>query len=602
MNRGLARAFRLFGALLLVHIVHAAPAPAASIVVDTLADVADPPFDVDNFCGGGTVADLPGADGHVSLREAIGAANHSGGPHRISFAPALAGGTLSVSFDDLDTDSLPDPLPFLCGGNITLDGDTDGDNVPDIAVSGNAALPSFAAGINVYSSDNTVKSLRVQGFPAVGILVYHPFFQSAETPATNNSITDNIVQGGTYPIVVEASFDAPTQPGSVSNTTVTGNTVSDSSQSGILIFTGDGAGSSIDATTISSNQVMNNAGYGILITTNLTAAGTGSRITQTAVRDNEVSGNGATGIAAFSFKGHDCAITDTVIDHNIVHDNGFGISGIAGACGATRNRLEITISRNTLANSGIFTSGGTNIQCGPDPLPAATENMATATISGNLLTDSSGPGISMTGGTVNAVGNSLTATVTGNDVVGLIGMTIAGGLGISGDDIGPADNNTLAATVRDNHIGRGFAGIGITGGASGVARNNHVQVVVERNAACGNPIADIQCEGGFAGALGVAANQGTGNVVTGSIASNLATRIVVDNGVIGNTSNVVQQYNAPCHAGDASCNGRVTAADITALVALIADDDRATCELDDANGDGTINAKDVPATIKAIFS
>lgn len=58
------------------------PATAKTIVVTTLTDTADPPFDADGPCGTGTVDDLPGADGLVSLREAIIAANNSLAPTR----------------------------------------------------------------------------------------------------------------------------------------------------------------------------------------------------------------------------------------------------------------------------------------------------------------------------------------------------------------------------------------------------------------------------------------------------------------------------------------------------------------------------------------
>jgi hypothetical protein len=52
-------------------------AAARTIVVTTLTDTADPPFNADGPCGVGTINDLPGADGLVSLREAIIAANNS---------------------------------------------------------------------------------------------------------------------------------------------------------------------------------------------------------------------------------------------------------------------------------------------------------------------------------------------------------------------------------------------------------------------------------------------------------------------------------------------------------------------------------------------
>jgi hypothetical protein len=47
----------------------ASPAAAKTIVVTILDDTADPPFNADGPCGTGTVSDLPGTNGLVSLRE-----------------------------------------------------------------------------------------------------------------------------------------------------------------------------------------------------------------------------------------------------------------------------------------------------------------------------------------------------------------------------------------------------------------------------------------------------------------------------------------------------------------------------------------------------
>src|SRR5262249_36751974 len=131
----------------------ASPAAAKTIVVTTLDDIADPPFNADGPCGTGTISDLPGTDHLVSLREAIIAANNTNGKKTITFAPSLSGGTIVVNFDDLDADSDPDPLPVLCGGQTSIDGDLNGDNVPDITLEG-SAFPAFApvAGIGVISS------------------------------------------------------------------------------------------------------------------------------------------------------------------------------------------------------------------------------------------------------------------------------------------------------------------------------------------------------------------------------------------------------------------------------------------------------------------
>src|SRR3954468_20734896 len=87
------------------------PVLAKSIVVTTLTDTADPPFNAEGSCGTGTVGDLPGPDGLISLREAIIAANNTPGTNVLTFDPSLSGGTIVINFDDLDADVDPDPLP-----------------------------------------------------------------------------------------------------------------------------------------------------------------------------------------------------------------------------------------------------------------------------------------------------------------------------------------------------------------------------------------------------------------------------------------------------------------------------------------------------------
>src|SRR5215813_723461 len=100
-------------------------AVAATLVVTTNQDVVDPPFNTGGLCGHGTVANLPGTDGKVSLREAIIAANNTPGSKTITFAPGLSGATIVLT----------GPL-YLCGGHTTLNGDVNGDNTPDVTVDG----------------------------------------------------------------------------------------------------------------------------------------------------------------------------------------------------------------------------------------------------------------------------------------------------------------------------------------------------------------------------------------------------------------------------------------------------------------------------------
>ena len=121
----------------------ASPAAAKTIVVTTNQDVVDPPLNADGVCGTGTIADLRGADGQVSLREAVIADNNTPGVKSITFAPSLSGTTIVL------TRSLA-----LCGGHTTLNGDVNGDDTPDVTVDGTAVLFPFDV-IDLLSSHKT---------------------------------------------------------------------------------------------------------------------------------------------------------------------------------------------------------------------------------------------------------------------------------------------------------------------------------------------------------------------------------------------------------------------------------------------------------------
>lgn len=82
----------------------------ASIVVNSLADTVD-------FGGGQTIADLPGGDGQVTLREAITAANNTAGPDDITFN--IPSGPLTIS--------LGSRLPTITE-SLSIDGTNTGAN------------------------------------------------------------------------------------------------------------------------------------------------------------------------------------------------------------------------------------------------------------------------------------------------------------------------------------------------------------------------------------------------------------------------------------------------------------------------------------------
>ena len=65
-------------------------AEAHRIVVTTNKDVVDPPFNPAGLCGTRRSTNLPGADGKISLREALIAANNTPGAKSITFVPTSA--------------------------------------------------------------------------------------------------------------------------------------------------------------------------------------------------------------------------------------------------------------------------------------------------------------------------------------------------------------------------------------------------------------------------------------------------------------------------------------------------------------------------------
>lgn len=495
----------------------AAPASAKTIVVTTLADTADPPFNADGPCGTGTVSDLPSPGGLISLREAIIAANNTNGEQIITFDPSLSGGTIVINFDDLDADANPDPLPALCGGHTLIDGDLDGDDVPDIALEGSAFPgPSGVAGISVISSHTTIKGLQVQHFP-VGLLV----------------------QAG----------DATT-PGSIKHTRVKNNILSGSAQNGILMVTGNAPGSVLADTTIPHNLVMNNTGRGIRVLANQSAAGSDTRIADTTITDNEVIGNSNVGIVMAS-QGDNNIITAATIARNTVSGNtSVGINVMGGVAGADGNTLDVRITNNTVADNGNV---GIRVVAAQDN---SSHNLVVAQVQGNTLERNQvigiatlaalGAGVFPTGTSVN---NVLELRIEQNTVKSQAGagITIFGGTGSPDGRAGAvADDNQVEAVVVQNVVEDNTdRGIGLGAGGSGLASANTVEVWVARNTVCHNG-ADIAGEGGQGTVFVPVPNQGTGNLLEGRIAHNTATTITVEDGVPGNMATIEQVDNVPC--------------------------------------------------------
>jgi len=95
----------------------------------------------------------PGPDG-ISLQEAVIATNNDPGTWNIQFAPALKGSMIV-----LDSGPNMKGLSFLSGGNVTINGDIDGDGQPDITLTSLSGTTS----IFIASGGNTINGFAIEG-------------------------------------------------------------------------------------------------------------------------------------------------------------------------------------------------------------------------------------------------------------------------------------------------------------------------------------------------------------------------------------------------------------------------------------------------------
>ncbi len=144
--------------------------PRAGLVVSTTADTMD-----------GTTTSVaalitnPGADGQISLREAITAANASAGTDTIYFdiTAALTGGvhTITLSYDGADAGTVPDELPTIISP-VVINGWTEPDyaGTPVIELNGNNVSGGVRGLVLGAGSDgSTIRGLTVNRFSGTGI-------------------------------------------------------------------------------------------------------------------------------------------------------------------------------------------------------------------------------------------------------------------------------------------------------------------------------------------------------------------------------------------------------------------------------------------------
>ena len=444
----------------------------------------------------------PGPDG-ISFREALTAANGTSGSKAIVFDPALLGTTITIAANG--------DLLLLASGNLTITGDIDQDGQPDITLDGHLCHAGLCSpGLSIVSSDNTIMGLRFVEFESASVEIACPDSACGTKRFVNERILNNVISSSrAWGISIETGGLA--QPDDIpllsdilfQDILVSGNTISTTGPNlYIAPAVGGAKRNQMIGVTISNNRLYSTAELAVGVN----------------VADADSAYFGIPGPIQYS---DDNLIQNlTISDNQIEAPNGFGISIYDSNYGNRNNRLlDLAIIGNTVTNCrfaaievGASASGGmergTNnnvvqnvliqnnvidrVWRGIRLLTAHSgimgdagsqgNTMENVTVTGNVITNFSDDGITMTGsvsGDSLLTHNTLSQVTLHDNVLQRI-MTPAAGFGIfvTGGESwpsGPAVNNTVSGlSIYNNTIEGAYNGISIYGGMGFGVQGNQV--------------------------------------------------------------------------------------------------------------------------------
>jgi uncharacterized protein (TIGR03437 family) len=198
----------------------------------------------------------PGPDG-ISLQEAITATNNDPGTWVIQFAPALKGSAIVV-------DTPPSKgLSFLTGGNVTINGDIDGNGQPDITLT---SMSGTGLTIYIISGGNTIYGLSLQGCGGSCIATWSPRANLGLPQAigktfsntTISNLTMTIAQGGKaiqFCPNCGQTLNSPTR-NTWDHVLITGNTITGAGPGPPLVNVALSGSDTLQHTIIANNQIV----------------------------------------------------------------------------------------------------------------------------------------------------------------------------------------------------------------------------------------------------------------------------------------------------------------------------------------------------------
>ena len=451
----------------------------------------------------------PGPDG-ISLQEAVIATNNDPGTWNIQFAPALKGPTIVV-------DSGPNikGLSALSGGNVTINGDIDGDGQPDITLTSQSGP---ATTVFVFSGGNTLYGLALQNC-GICVLIKRP---PAATGTTFSNITvSNLVMTNIQteaivlsPVIGEAGLSGSSPAVATHNTwdhiLITGNTITGSASGpllGIDVGLGDTVGDTLQHTTIANNDIvlpMPGAG-GIVMTVGGGIASTNNQALDTLIANNAISsavpeygiriGEGVGSASANLIDGMQVIANQIHVTGQLppssVQPIGINVAvGDAASDDANPSLLPVQYSENNIArNIGILSNTiegavGFGIFAQAACCGNANNTIDSLSILGNTMTGT----VQLEGGSSGgyfsrpSTGNSLSnvliqansirsLTLPGNPNFTLDMAFASGGIGVWAGWLEPG-NSVNGISIANNDVNTPFIGIDVVGGFGGSAPPN----------------------------------------------------------------------------------------------------------------------------------
>ncbi|MEL6109425.1 MAG: choice-of-anchor Q domain-containing protein, partial [Planctomycetota bacterium] len=341
----------------------------------------------------------PGADGSISLREAITAANNTPEPDTIAFEPTLSGRTITLASN----------LPTLTSG-ITIDGDTSGNNTADITING-AGIVDRVIGVAFAGTSVTLKGLTITGGNDTAGTGGAGVKAEADTSVViaGSTITGNTTVGSGGGVRLDANTAL-----TVTGSTIHGNT-SGTTGGGIHSVAGT---VNVTGSTISGNQ-SNGVGAGLYADTSSVV------IDSSTITLNDSQGANGAGVTTFG---------STTINNSIVAGNlGGGVANLAGQTGGSNFSGDFN-----LLGPGDGTGGTNNIfVANNDPQLGPLGNNGGPTRTHALLFG--GPAID--------AGNSSLTTDQRGAARPADNPTVANASGGNGSDIGAFESQELQSLV-----------------------------------------------------------------------------------------------------------------------------------------------------------